>query len=214
MMQELSDYIYVGSPDTPPRAVNSDEEMDTISLQSSSISSVELSREVDYEITIKLKWKDQIERIPYTNQQPFQDLLKMLAEREGTTEKKIVLMMNDSIVYATDTPSSIGYTSVHFISGRVVDSVLEPNKKVKKVKTDIEVKIQSDRWKRPLAVSVPKTDTVQKLLEMCAKALECSTNDINLRFDGEILSETMTMQDLELEGGEMIDCVFKGGRKK
>ncbi|GAB0095616.1 hypothetical protein DMENIID0001_110140 [Sergentomyia squamirostris] len=205
--EQIDDYISIGSPDSPERDNNL-----ITSCSGVTISSVELSGDLDYEITIKLKWKGKIERIQYRHLQPFREFIQMLSERENTDPNKVVLTMNETIISPTDTPSSIGYTSIDFISGRVVLKNLTVNTKKEKT-SEIELKFQSDRWKRPLALKVQKESNVENLLQMCAETLKCSTNEIRLIFDGEFLHASMTLHDLELEGGEILDVVLNSDRK-
>ncbi|XP_055677872.1 DNA repair protein Rad60 [Lutzomyia longipalpis] len=200
---QIVDYITIGAQDM-------DEDYKDCPRTSESSGQSSSNNDIDYEITIKLKWKEQIERIPFRYLQSFRVLFENLSKKEGVAPNMILLLMEDRIVAPTDTPSSIGYTSIDFISGRVVQpnmlTVVSPKK--------LHLKIQSDQWRKPLAVTTEKTDKIEDLLKRCALELKCATDEINLRFDGEILNSAMTLQDLELEGGELIDCVFNTRRQK
>ncbi|XP_059621565.1 uncharacterized protein LOC132265097 [Phlebotomus argentipes] len=210
--EDCEDYITVGSPPDPQPSCSID-----LTGNSTTISSVDLSSELDYEITIKLKWNGGFERIPYMHLKPFDALFQTLSQREKTDSRKILLSMNGTVVSPVDTPSSIGYSSADFISGCVAENILQSGKTkkaVKKLRAGIELKIQSDRWKRPIIITAGKQDTVQELLKKCAEELKCSTDEIFLRFDGETLGPALTLQDLEMEGGEILDCVFKKGTMK
>lgn len=43
------------------------------------------------------------------------------------------------------------------------------------------------------------------LVILCAQELKCAPGRLRLRFDGEALDLNATAEDLELEGGEVID---------
>lgn len=107
--------------------------------------------------------------------------MEILANRENTETECISLNLNDIIINAEDTPESINYKFLDFIEGRVLKSRI----KVAKVKdlNNIEVKVQSDRWKKPLMISIKKN---QPFKVICIKLNEelkesVSANDFKLR---------------------------------
>lgn len=95
----------------------------------------------------------------------------------------------------------------------------------------ISIKIQSDKWKRPLQMDIQKTDKFRILYIKCSEELNVAIDDIKLRyvlnydsaisffleipsyslcsFDGEPLELNDTPSDIELEGGEVIDLRLK-----
>lgn len=50
-----------------------------------------------------------------------------------------------------------------------------------KSETEIELKIQSAIWKKPLILSIEKTDLMKVLVIKCAEELNCSPNTLKLR---------------------------------
>lgn len=71
--------------------------------------------------------------------------------------------------------------------------------------TAIELKIQSSLWKRPLTVSMEPTKKMMVLVILCAQQLKCEPGRLRLRFDGEPLDLNATAEELDLEGGEVMD---------
>ena len=161
----------------------------------------------NYEMTIKLKWHGEVQRFKHRKHQKFCDLIQTLADREKVVPQFIVLDMNEKIIRPDDTPDSVGYTVSTFISGRVVKSmgpsVSRPQKRDENL---ILLKIQSDKWKKPLELNIAKDQKMKVLIIKCSEELKCSAGKLKLFFDGERIDLEDTPEDLDLEGGEMIDC--------
>ena len=85
--------------------------------------------------------------------------------------------------------------------------------KPRKPKDDNEItlKVQSDRWKKPLEVPMRKDNKMMILIIKCAEELKCQPGDIKLSFDGDPVTMDSTPIDLELEGGEILDLRFLKG---
>lgn len=65
--------------------------------------------DVNYEITIKVRWMDEVQRFTLKKYQQFEDLMKIIAERENAAISQVCLMNNEDIIKPNDTPDSIGY---------------------------------------------------------------------------------------------------------
>lgn len=75
-------------------------------------------------------------------------------------------------------------------------------------KTSIELKIQSAIWKRPIHIRIEPTQKMKILVILCAEQLKCPAKTLLFKFDGELLDLEATPNDLELEGGEVLDLKF------
>lgn len=75
----------------------------------------------------------------------------------------------------------------------------------------INLKVQSDRWKKPLEVQIGKDQRMMIVVIKCAEELKCKPGDIKLDFDGDPLPMDSTPTDLELDGGEVLDLRFLKG---
>lgn len=101
-----------------------------------------------------------------------------------------------------------------FTAGRSVASHLmspDDENKTKKKRRDknvITIRIQSDGLKKPLDVDIDKTKKFSILLWKFADTLKCDGEKLKLKFDGEWIEPNETPMDLDMEGGEMIDCVL------
>lgn len=72
-------------------------------------------------------------------------------------------------------------------------------------KTAIELKIQSAVWKKPIFIHIEPKQKMKILVILCAEKLKCSPNTLQFKFDGDVLDLDATPEELELEGGEVLD---------
>jgi len=71
------------------------------------------------------------------------------------------------------------------------------------------LRIQSSNWKNPLEISTEKNEKFSILVAKLAEELKLKADDFTLIFDGEKLEMNETPNDLDLDGGELIDCKIK-----
>lgn len=69
----------------------------------------------------------------------------------------------------------------------------------------VELKIQSSLWKRPMMIALGKGDALRLLVIKCAEELKCDASKVKLRFDGETLDLNATPDDLDMVDGEVLD---------
>ncbi|KAI8130933.1 Uncharacterized protein FF38_03608 [Lucilia cuprina] len=166
------------------------------------------------ELNIKVNWKGKLESFKLRKYQKFSIIFTQLAERENISAENIVFNLNDRIIMTDDTPDSINYKIFHFIDGRVLKNRFNSPGAVtaatkKRDANKITLKIQSDKWKRPLQIDLMKTDKFRILYIKCAEELKVALDHLKLSFDGELLELNDTPADLDLEGGEAIDLRIK-----
>lgn len=71
----------------------------------------------------------------------------------------------------------------------------------------IELKFQSDKWKKPITLKVSKVDTFKSFILSLCKQVNYKPEQItSLTFDGDNIDMNETPLDLDFEGGEMLDC--------
>lgn len=75
-------------------------------------------------------------------------------------------------------------------------------------RTSIELKIQSAIWKKPIHIRIEPTQQMKVLVILCAEQLKCQPKTLQFKFDGELLDVEATPQELDLEGGEVLDLRF------
>uniref|UniRef100_A0A1A9V4R5 Ubiquitin-like domain-containing protein n=1 Tax=Glossina austeni TaxID=7395 RepID=A0A1A9V4R5_GLOAU len=169
--------------------------------------------EDNHEINVKIKWKGKPEVFKLRKYQKFLDIYEKLAARENINIRNIVLNIDTYFITPEDTPDSIDYKIYQFINGRVVESRLKipanDSQQKQRKGNDIPLKIQSDKWKKPLEINIPKTAKFLILYIKCEEELSLRRDRLKLSFDGDLLEYDGTPADLDLEGGEVIDLVIK-----
>ncbi|XP_058166340.1 DNA repair protein Rad60 [Anopheles ziemanni] len=156
---------------------------------------------------IKIKWVNRIEMFTLRKHQKFGDLIEKLATKEKADTKSILLNLNDRIIYADDTPDSIGYKTFQFISGRVLrdNAPIMTKTAASSNVNSISLKVQLANRKAPLRLQMDKNQTMIVLVIKCAEELKCKPEDIKLYFDGDLVDNGSKPEDLELEGDELLD---------
>ena len=79
-------------------------------------------------------------------------------------------------------------------------------KKLKRDKNFINLKIQSSGLKKPIMITANKTKSFHAVLVKCAEALNTVPDKVRLEFDGEDIELDSTPDDLDMDGGEILDC--------
>lgn len=82
--------------------------------------------------------------------------------------------------------------------------------KVKK-ENDIELKFQSDKWKKAIILKVSRLEPLTTWLKvLCEKAeVNFKPEQIILQFDGDHIDTSDSPLELDFEGGEILDCRIK-----
>lgn len=82
--------------------------------------------------------------------------------------------------------------------------------KVKK-ENYIELKFQSDKWKKPIVLKISRLDPLTVWLKvLCDKEeVKFKPEQISLEFDGDHIDTSESPLELEFEGGEILDCRIK-----
>lgn len=97
------------------------------------------------------------------------------------------------------------------LAGRIIspDMVAQPkgNKKARRDKNIIKVRLQADGLKNPVEIFIDKTRKFSSIRHTIAETLKIDSAQLKLKFDGELIEVDLTPIDLEFDGGEMIDCV-------
>lgn len=135
--------------------------------------------------------------------------MKTLAQREKVDIKHIYLDFEDKFLEAESTPHSIGYTAGKFICGRVLALERTKPQKAKKDPNLINVKIQSQSFKKPLLMKIMKNEPFKIVFIKLAEELKCQPGKISLKFDGDKVLMDQTPNDIELEGGEILDLIVE-----
>lgn len=135
--------------------------------------------------------------------------MKILAQRENVDIKNIYLDFEEKFLEPENTPHSIGYTAGKFICGRALALGRTKPQKEKKDPNLITIKIQSQSFKKPLSMKIMKNEEMKIVFIKLAEELKCQMNKIQLKFDGDKVLMDQTAEDIELEGGEILDLILE-----
>lgn len=73
----------------------------------------------------------------------------------------------------------------------------------------IELKFQSDKWKKPIALKVSRVGTFNSFIKNLCEQVKFKPEQFSLEFDGDDVDLNGTPMDLDFEGGEIMDCRIK-----
>lgn len=135
--------------------------------------------------------------------------MKILAQRENVDIKNICLDFEENFLEPETTPHSIGYTAGKFICGRVLALGRTKPQKEKKDPNLINIKIQSQSFKKPLSMKIWKNEPMKIVFIKLAEDLKCQMDKILLKFDGDKVLMNQTAEEIELEGGEILDLILE-----
>lgn len=136
----------------------------------------------NYEMSVKIKWNADILKFSHRKHQKFGDLIANLAKKENVSPECIMLNIGDKTIRSDDTPDSINYKISTFITGRIMKSGFQttPVATKKKLKNIIQLKIQSDKFKKPLLMDIGRDQSMRTLIVKCSEELKCKPETITL----------------------------------
>lgn len=130
-------------------------------------------------------------------------MFKEISERHNVPIEDIVVNRDEQIIQQTDSPESVGVKVYHVLSKWEIIFIFIPisidlshfkggcivksnNNKLNKREEDqkktrkFHLKVQGDKWKKPLIISMKKTETFKILYIKCAEELQCDVMDVKL----------------------------------
>lgn len=159
-------------------------------------------------IRVKVKFEQSIKVYPHRLHQKFYDLYKKIAEKENVSMGNLFLYDGDKRIHQDDTPHSADYKITSFLTCYVMEGVTNSLKQTLR-KEEVELKFQSDKWKKPIVLRMSKMDNFKTAIEILCEQIEFKAHQISLYFDGDLISDNETPIDLDFEGGEIVDCRIK-----
>lgn len=162
-------------------------------------------------MALKIIWDGKLEKFNIRRHQKIGIVMNIIAEREKSNPKDVLFTFNDRILKADETPASLDYKITDFIHGRIfqtADSGASASSKRVLGPNDIEIKIQSDKFKKPLIIIVNKNESFKVATIKCAEEIGVKPETIQFKFDGDIINLKQTPEDLDMDGGEVIDLLY------
>jgi len=178
-----------------------------------------LDVEVDYQrysnyaradtFELKVRWKTEILRFEVYGFDRISKVLEKVAEQSKVPIKELNVYMEQTSLEPLSVDKTIRDLKLSVVS------VLHARMKVVSVDCNeggganvgnIELKLQTkDRRNQPVMVKISSSDTMETVIEKYLKETGLERSKVKFFFDGELLNEGDTAQDLDLEGGECID---------
>lgn len=156
-------------------------------------------------VNVNVKIRGKIRKYRIKMEQRFYDLFKLIADDENIPVCNVVLFLGEKRIYPEDTPESTNHRVSFIYTCRFMDaSNLQVNKKDK-----IEIKFQSDKWKKPIALKVSRFEPFLSHIQLLCKEVNFKPEQFSLKFDGDDIDMKQSAIELEFEGGEIIDCRVK-----
>ncbi|XP_030559438.1 uncharacterized protein CG4449 [Drosophila novamexicana] len=194
--------------------LDSDEEDSHVALAEESVKAANNFDDDNPIIQINLNWLGEMQLYQLRQHQKFAHMFKEVSQRNVVPIDDIVINMDDLFISPTESPQSVGVKVYHILSGRAIKS----NKKQTEAKQDtnlmlkpkkFQLKVQCDKWKKPLIIPIKKTEPFKILYIKCAEEMECDVQGFKLFFDGELLDPDDTPKNQDMEGNEVIDFCSK-----
>lgn len=166
--------------------------------------SLDLDEDID-KITVNVKVNGTIRKYRWKMNQHFYELFKLIAEDEDVPVCHVFFFHGEKRIYPEDTTDSIGHRVSNIYTCRLMETT-----NVKANKKDlIDIKFQSDKWKKPIALKVSRFETFGMYIKQLCKQLDFKPEQFSLKFDGDDVDMRKSAIELEFEGGEIIDCQIK-----
>ncbi|ALC46382.1 CG4449, partial [Drosophila busckii] len=165
---------------------------------------------------INLTWMGEVQTYQLRKHQKFTHLFKEVAERNQVPLEDVVINMDEHFLKANESPESLKLKSYHMLSGYAMKT--HKNKAQPAIPTitnlmikpkRFQLKVQGDKWKRPLIIKMKPSETFKILYIKCSEEINCDVHDFKLLFDGELLELDDTPTNQDMEGNEMIDLRMK-----
>ncbi|XP_059487211.1 DNA repair protein Rad60 [Neocloeon triangulifer] len=169
--------------------------------------------EQNYEMTVKVRWNfGDVSRFKIRRLQTFESIFNAISEMHNLSKEKIVLEFGEDSVRVTaeDTPDSLGVSIAHILDGYPLKESVGISAQEDENKGLIEIKVQlRDRRVEKLSLFVRTDENFSKLYCQVAEKLEVPVEKLRLLFEGDVVEQEQTAGDLDLEGGEVMDCIIQ-----
>ncbi|XP_050426148.1 uncharacterized protein CG4449 [Adelges cooleyi] len=172
-------------------------------------------------VNVKVYWrKSQTHRFPLRMFQSLESIFEHFAKLEDIKTSHVRLELHNKPVLPSDTPHSINYKIYDFIDGdiefykSIAERAAEEKEKDEEPTDnddddDVEFSIRQKDVKRPILMSMKKSDKMIILYIKLSEKLGFDINSFTLEFDGDKIKKTDTIESLDLEGGECFELFQK-----
>ncbi|XP_065350495.1 uncharacterized protein LOC135946273 [Cloeon dipterum] len=166
--------------------------------------------EQNCEMNVKVRWNcGRIERYRLRKMQPFKVVFEALSIKHDIAVDKIMLEYGDDHrICPGDTPDSLGITVAHILNGCALREKVGKPSLEDRNKDKLEIKIQfPDRKVDKISFYLDPEENFSKIYMTLAETLQLSVEKLRLQFEGELVDQKQTAEDLDLESGDVVDCL-------
>ncbi|XP_050358896.1 uncharacterized protein LOC126779101 [Nymphalis io] len=166
--------------------------------------------EENEELSVKVYWQSiDVYKFKIRKYQKLTQIFEHFSKQENVTTDKLLFTYNDMILKPDDSPDSIDYNIAKFIDGGIVYNNIATltTKKSTNVKNSsgIKIKFQYSKSRKPFEMYIERDEKLSLAMTKCAEHLEVLLKNLKFEFDGDIITGTQTLEDLDMEGDECID---------
>lgn len=162
-------------------------------------------------IKVSVKYKGKIKPYKHRLHQRYFDLYKLISEQEDIPLNNMYIYDGDRRIDHDDTPHTTEYRFSKILLLRIMESKAGASSGYSQLanKNHIEVKFQSDKWKKAIALKISKYEDFKTVINILCEQIPFKPDQVTLRFDGDLVELKQTPLDLDFEGGEIMDCGIK-----
>lgn len=166
----------------------------------------DVSLDEDYEFNLKIRISGMFKQFPTTYKTKLSQALKTINSELGRRGKTLIVISRDGDQIPLDeSPQSLGLTP-----GSILDA-FEATDTTTEVLTidadDITVKLQDGHRKHLKEYTCDKSEPVLELKKQYAKDFDIDIASMKLSFDGDIIDDNATLEELDIDDGCVIDVI-------
>ncbi|KAL4229454.1 protein tag [Mactra antiquata] len=163
---------------------------------------------IDDDVTVRISIHGQIQRFTVSCDHPFEEIISMIASKENVQDSQVILVHNDKTLKSNDTPSSVQLHTADILEcyiNATLDDSFTPDSSSQNDPNVIELVVQSQSSKRRELINAHLEKPLSYVIDEYAKRMKSDACNIQLYFDGELVSPKSTPQSLDIEDGDVLD---------
>ena len=166
-----------------------------------------LNRSISNEFSVRIKCRRHVYSYPMRQDSTFTETIEKLAKKLKVFPKQIMLIHREENILHTDTPAMINLDENTILDSIILSSEVKSPTKPNEPK--IKIKIQFAKSLCGLVpILAPLTADLNGILIQICDSKKLTSSKFHLQFDGEQMELSKTLEDYELEDGDVIDAIM------
>ena len=166
-----------------------------------------LNRSISNEFSVRIKCKRHVYSYTMRQDSPFTETVEKLAKKLQILPKQIMLIHREENILHTDTPAMINLDENTILDSIILSS--EVKSPIKPNEPKIKIKIQFAKNLCGLVpIMAPLTADLNGILVQICESKDLTPSLFHLQFDGEQMELSRTLQDYDIEDGDVIDAIM------